>query len=56
MEGGELLNLIDSYGLPSIEYVKLFGLELLDALEYLQSQSIAHRDLKPENILLNKEK
>ena len=33
VEGGELLTLIDSYGLPSLDYVKLFGLELLDALE-----------------------
>jgi len=39
-----------------LNYVKLFGLELLNALEYLRSKQIVHRDLKPENILLTKDK
>jgi len=56
IEGGELLTLISSYGLPSLEYVRLLSLELLEAMEAMASKGIVHRDLKPENILLTRDK
>jgi len=52
-EGGELFHRIKN-GVSEAEARKLFT-QLLNAVNYLHSQSIAHRDLKPENILLDGE-
>lgn len=35
--------------------VKLFAYQLLRALNYLSSISIAHRDIKPQNVLVDLE-
>lgn len=50
---GELLfylNKLSSFDMPCSRF---YAAEVVEALEYLQSQGVIHRDLKPENILLN---
>ena len=39
----------------SLELVRRFAIQILQALRYLEEQSIIHCDLKPENILLKSE-
>jgi serine/threonine protein kinase len=34
----------------SLDLIKRFGEELLDAVDYLETEGIAHRDIKPDNI------
>lgn len=51
--GGELFELIRSFGRLPLYLTQFFAAELVDTLEYLHAQRICHRDLKPENILLN---
>lgn len=51
MEGGTLLNNIESRGHLSEYEASLVVREIARALDFLHSKGIAHRDLKPENIL-----
>jgi len=51
MEGGTLLNNIESRGHLSEYEASLVVKEIASALDFLHSKGIAHRDLKPENIL-----
>lgn len=51
-DGGELFDkIIEKTRLNEFE-AKLHFYQMVSAIEYLHSHSIAHRDLKPENILL----
>lgn len=34
----------------SLDLIKRFGEELLDAVDYLETEGVAHRDIKPDNI------
>jgi len=54
MEGGTLLNNIESRGHLSEYEASLVVREIATALDFLHSKGIAHRDLKPENILCQK--
>ncbi|KAI0105471.1 kinase-like domain-containing protein [Nemania sp. FL0031] len=40
------------YGPLETEHVRLFMLQLVDAVSYMHSKGIYHRDIKPENIFL----
>jgi len=54
MEGGTLLNNIESRGHLSEYEASLVVKEIASALDFLHNKGIAHRDLKPENILCQK--
>ena len=55
-EGGDIMNYIISKGrLSENESLKFFH-QLINALFYLHSQSIAHRDVKIDNLLLDSNK
>lgn len=51
--GGELLALLDKYGMLPEELVKIFVAEIALAIDFLQNAGVIYRDLKPENILLD---
>ena len=51
--GGDLFDVIKSKGGLSERQCKNYFRQLIDALEYMHSKSIAHRDLKVENIMLH---
>lgn len=37
-------------GTPGIEYLQRWGVDLLDALRYLEREGRSHRDIKPDNL------
>jgi len=53
--GGELFSYLRSAGRFSTPTALFYSAEIVTALEYLHSLSIAYRDLKPENLLLDSE-
>ena len=53
--GGELFSYLRCAGRFSVSATLFYSAEIVSALDYLHSISIAYRDLKPENILLDKE-
>lgn len=53
MRNGSLRNLMQKYGILTIEMIRFYAIEILLGLEYLQSIAIVHRDIKGENILLD---
>lgn len=52
LEGGELLQRLQSKGLYSEKDASVVIRSVLEALEYCHAKSIMHRDLKPENLIL----
>lgn len=50
--GGELQAILDDEGELSEPQAKICMREILQALRYLHSKSIAHLDIKPQNILM----
>lgn len=54
--GGELQAILDDEGELSEPQAQICMREILQALRYLHSKSIAHLDLKPQNILMCGEK
>lgn len=51
---GSLRNFLIRYQKPiSVELLRFWSIEILNALKYLEENKIVHRDLKPENILLD---
>eukprot|EP01083_Nonionella_stella_P037926 103313_1 len=50
---GELFELIEQYGTLPMKLCRFYTAEIVNALEYLQSERILHRDLKPENMLIS---
>jgi len=53
--GGELFSYLRSAGRFTPAATLFYSAEIVTALEYLHSLSIAYRDLKPENLLLDRE-
>jgi len=53
--GGELFSYLRSAGRFNPAATLFYAAEIVAALDYLHSLSIAYRDLKPENLLLDKE-
>ncbi|KAI8808055.1 hypothetical protein BJ742DRAFT_289545 [Cladochytrium replicatum] len=51
--GGDLSTLLSVMGVFDEDDARMYGAEVVLALEYLHSNGITHRDLKPDNILLN---
>lgn len=37
----------------SLEVTRIYGAQMVQTFEFLQSKSVMHRDLKPQNILLD---
>lgn len=54
--GGELQAILDDEGELSEPQARICMREILQALRYLHSKSIAHLDIKPQNILMCGEK
>jgi len=52
--GGELFSYLRNAGKFSASTTLFYSSEIVSALEYLHSFSIAYRDLKPENLLLDR--
>ncbi len=52
LEGGELLSFAQKRPLTEDE-LRYYGLQVLDAIEYLHRRGFAHMDLKSDNILLD---
>ncbi len=49
--GGTLYDYIKEHGKPSESHSIQIVRQLLDALKYLEENSLIHRDIKPENII-----
>jgi serine/threonine protein kinase len=48
-----LRKFLTKHSILSLELIKFWSAEILNALIYLDSKEIVHRDLKPENILID---
>jgi serine/threonine protein kinase len=55
MKGGELFHWLRQAKRFTEDRAKLYGAEILLALEHLHSHDIVYRDLKPENILMDED-
>lgn len=51
--GGELYDLIRSFGKLPEPLAAHIAAELADVLSYIHARGIVHRDVKPENILIS---
>ena len=51
---GDLLDFLENARLDE-RTARYYFEQILDAVEYMQSQGLAHRDLKPENFLINED-
>jgi hypothetical protein len=54
-DGGELCSRVLGIGPIAEQTARILFLQLLDAMEYIQSKGIFHRDISLENILITKE-
>ena len=54
-EHGSLCNFIKYTGPLEEEVVRLYFLQILDAVNFMHSKEYAHLDLKPNNIMLDKD-
>ena len=52
-ENGDLAELIQTRKKLSLEVTRIYGAQMVQTFEFLQSKSVMHRDLKPQNILLD---
>ncbi len=53
IKGGELYSVMNKEGTLKDQHARFYAAEVMEALVFLHSKSIAYRDLKPENILLD---
>ena len=49
--GGDVSSLLEAWGVFPESMYKVYGAEVILALEYLHSNKIIHRDLKPDSII-----
>ena len=52
VNGGTLFDYQNNIGILSVKEAAQFLKDIIEALGYLHSKSIAHRDIKPYNILI----
>ena len=50
---GDLASLIRANESLPLDLIRFYAMEIINALECLQSHNVVHRDMKPENILIN---
>lgn len=52
VNGGTLFDYQNNIGILSVKEAAEFLKDIIEALGYLHSKSIAHRDIKPQNIVI----
>eukprot|EP00512_Aurantiochytrium_limacinum_P011037 CAMPEP_0171588646 /NCGR_PEP_ID=MMETSP0961-20121227/14258_1 /TAXON_ID=87120 /ORGANISM="Aurantiochytrium limacinum, Strain ATCCMYA-1381" /LENGTH=1180 /DNA_ID=CAMNT_0012147555 /DNA_START=428 /DNA_END=3970 /DNA_ORIENTATION=+ len=56
VQGGDILSLLNTYGVIPEGAVRWYASEIVVALKYLHEQlNVCHRDLKPDNILIGRD-
>jgi serine/threonine protein kinase len=55
VDGESIQNLLDKSGTLSEDDALRIIVQIAEAIEYMQSQSVVHRDIKPDNVLITRD-